>query len=148
MIDKIKKMGLKVTPQRLAIMNLLDGNQSHPSAEQIYKELKPQFPSLSLATVYNTLEALSEGGELQEVRIKRDKRHFDPNAKPHTHFLCHICDNIFDLDLWPVELQVPGEVEQFMVQDCTLYLYGICPQCRAKSKHDETTIEKTIVKKK
>ncbi|PHJ36752.1 hypothetical protein P378_20455, partial [Desulforamulus profundi] len=66
MINKLKNLGLKLTPQRLAILNLLEGNAKHPSAEEIYNQLKPQYPSLSLATVYNTLEILAKAGELQE----------------------------------------------------------------------------------
>lgn len=129
MINKIKQMGLKVTPQRLAIMNYLDGNKEHPSAEKIYKELKPNFPSLSLATVYNTLEALSEAGEIMEVRIKRDKRHFDPNTKPHGHFLCRICDNIFDMEEH-IDLKVSEELAGFLVENYTFDLYGVCPKCK------------------
>ncbi len=136
MINKLKKMGLKITPQRLAILKLLEGNTSHPSAEDIYKELKPQFPSLSLATVYNTLEVLAGGGELQEVRIKSDKRHFDPNPAPHCHFLCRVCDTINDLDMWPEDLQIPCDIKGNLIQGCNLYLYGICSECKNKYKNE------------
>ncbi len=134
MINKLKSLGLKVTPQRLAIMKLLDGNIGHPSAEEIYNALKPDFPSLSLATVYNTLEALCEAKEIQEVRIKRDKRHFDPNVVPHTHFLCRICDKIYDLelDVQSVQLQIPLKMQGCQVDGYTLHLYGTCPACMAK----------------
>ena len=132
MINKLKSMGLKVTPQRLAILQLLEGNTSHPTAESIHRELKPQFPSLSLATVYNTLEILASGGELQEVRIASDRRHFDPNPAPHCHFLCHSCDTIYDLKIWPEELRVPCEIDGNLIQNSALYLYGICSRCRAR----------------
>ncbi|KJS17551.1 MAG: Fur family transcriptional regulator [Peptococcaceae bacterium BRH_c4b] len=131
MINKLRKMGLKVTPQRLAILQFLEGNTSHPTAEDIYRELKPQFPSLSLATVYNTLEALAGGGELQEVRITSNRRHFDPNPVPHCHFLCQNCDAIYDLEMWPEELRVPCEIDGNLILNSTLYLYGTCSRCRA-----------------
>jgi Fur family peroxide stress response transcriptional regulator len=132
MINKLKSMGLKVTPQRLAILELLEGNTSHPTAESIYRELKPQFPSLSLATVYNTLEILASGGELQEVRIAGDRRHFDPNTIPHCHLLCSSCDTIYDLGIWPQELQVPCDIDGNLIKNANLYLYGVCSRCRAR----------------
>ncbi len=142
MIDKLKSLGLKITPQRLAIMKLLDGNKNHPSAEDIYSTLKPDFPSLSLATVYNTLEALCEAKEIQEVRIKRDKRHFDPNVVPHTHFLCRICDKIYDLelDIRTIELQIPLKMQNCQVDSYTVHLYGTCPACMAKIADREDKI--------
>lgn len=136
MINKLKKLGLKATPQRLAIFNLLEGNTSHPSAEEIYKQLKPRYPSLSLATVYNTLDVLARAGELQEIRIKNEKRHFDPNPAPHTHFLCRICDSIFDFDEGAPGIQAPGDVNGYLIEGATLYLYGICPCCRERIRND------------
>jgi len=133
MINKLKNLRLKLTPQRLAILNLLEGNTKHPSAEEIYNQLKPQYPSLSLATVYNTLEILTKAGELQEIRIKADKRHFDPNPAPHGHFLCRSCQSIYDLDAGPLEIQTPFTIKGYLVEEYTLYFYGICPRCWEKS---------------
>jgi len=133
-INKLKKLGLKLTPQRLAILNLLEGNTKHPSAEEIYNQLKPKYPSLSLATVYNTLEMLIKAGELQEVRIKADKRHFDPNPAPHGHFLCRICESVHDLDASPMEIQTPFNVSGYLVEEFTLHFYGICPGCLEKER--------------
>jgi Fur family peroxide stress response transcriptional regulator len=132
-INKLKTLGLKLTPQRLAILNLLEGNTKHPSAEDIYNKLKPQFPSLSLATVYNTLEVLTRAGELQEVRIKADKRHFDPNPAPHGHFLCRICESIYDLDAGSMEIKTPFNIKGCLVEEYTLYFYGICSKCRERN---------------
>lgn len=132
-INKLKNLGLKLTPQRLAILNLLEGNVKHPSAEEIYNQLKPRYPSLSLATVYNTLEILAKAGELQEIRIKADKRHFDPNPAPHDHFLCRSCQSIYDLDAGPLEIQTPFNIKGYLVEEYTLYFYGICPRCWEKS---------------
>lgn len=129
MINRLKKLGLKITPQRLAILRLLEGNTRHPSAEEIYSHLKPQYPSLSLATVYNTLEVLARTGELQEVRIKAGKRHFDPNPAPHGHFLCRICGSIHDLDAGPMEKKVPFDLKGYQVEEYTLNYYGVCPEC-------------------
>jgi Fur family peroxide stress response transcriptional regulator len=124
-------MGLKLTPQRLAILNYLEGNTRHPSAEDIYKELKGAFPSLSLATVYNTLDVLAKAGELQEVRIMPDKRNFDPNPKPHSHFLCRKCSTVHDLDAGLVNTQLPPEAKGYILEGYSLNYFGICPACQA-----------------
>ncbi|MBF7083788.1 transcriptional repressor [Desulfallas sp. Bu1-1] len=87
---------------------------------------------MSLATVYNTLEVLARAGELQEIRIKADKRHFDPNPAPHGHFLCRICGSIYDLDAAPLEIETPFNIKGYLVEEYTLYFYGICPRCRER----------------
>ncbi|WP_347491202.1 Fur family transcriptional regulator [Desulfoscipio sp. XC116] len=129
MIKKLKKLGLRATPQRMAIMHLLDGNTSHPSAEEIYRELKPEYPSLSAATVYNTLEALARAGEIQEISIDPQRRRFDPNPRPHCHFLCHQCQRVYDLDIALEDLPVPNQVDGFNIDSFSLYLYGKCKYC-------------------
>lgn len=133
-INKLKQLGLKLTPQRLAILDVLEGNTKHPSAEEIYNQLKPRYPSLSLTTVYHTLEVLAGAGELQEIRIKADKRHFDPNPAPHGHFLCRICGAIDDLEAGPLEMQTPFAIKDYLVEKYALYFYGICPRCRDRGR--------------
>ncbi|MDD4169063.1 MAG: transcriptional repressor [Desulfotomaculaceae bacterium] len=132
MINKIKKQGLRLTPQRLAILELLEGNTTHPSAEEIYHQLKLRYPSLSLTTVYNNLEMLTKAGELQEIRIKSEKRRFDPNPVPHGHFLCRICDSLSDLDAGTLEIRAPSKYRDYLVENYTVYYYGICPVCLAR----------------
>lgn len=129
-IDVLQKLGLRATPQRLAILALLEGNTSHPSAEEIYARLKPEFPSLSLATVYNTLEVLARGGALQEIEIDPERRRFDPNPAPHYHFQCLRCRRVFD---WPAalapEVPLPETANGFRVERLSVHLYGLCPDC-------------------
>lgn len=129
MINILRQAGLKVTPQRLAILSFLEGNTSHPSAEEIYRALKPNFPSLSPATVYNTLEALIRAGVLQEVGIDPARRRVDPNPAPHTHFLCTKCSRVYDLVLPAGELNIPQRVAGFTIHRYALNLYGHCPSC-------------------
>ncbi|TYO96163.1 Fur family transcriptional regulator [Desulfallas thermosapovorans] len=136
MINKLKKLGLRATPQRMAIMQLLDGNTSHPSAEEIYKELKPEYPSLSPATVYNTLEALARAGEIQEINIDPQRRRFDPNPRPHCHFLCQRCQKVYDLPLAMEDLPVPKQVATFKINSFSLHLYGECDQCGSNKNDD------------
>jgi len=129
MLEVLKRLGLRATPQRLAILAHLDGNTNHPSAEEIYARLKPEFPSLSLATVYNTLEALVKGGALQEIDIDPDRRRFDPNPAPHCHFQCLRCGRVFDWPGDPPETPRPGDAAGFLIQRAVVHLYGLCPGC-------------------
>jgi len=128
--NALKKLGLKSTPQRIAILKLLEGNTSHPSAEQIYRQLKAQYPSLSLATVYNTLDALVRCGKLQEIRIETGRRRFDPDLRPHGHFLCRACRSVFDFDLTPADIRTPFDVGGFLVEEYSPCFFGVCPACR------------------
>jgi len=134
MIDTLKKFGLRATPQRMAIMQLLHGNTSHPSVEEIYQELKPKYPSLSAATVYNTLEALAKVGEIQEICIDPQRRRFDPNPRPHCHFYCNQCQKVFDLDIPLEDFHVPHQAAGFNIQGFSMHMYGECRQCG--SNHD------------
>ena len=72
---------------------------THPSAEVIYQELSPYYPTMSLTTVYNTLKALTEAGTIYTLKIERDNAHFDYPHYPHSHFRCRCCGEIFDVPL-------------------------------------------------
>lgn len=134
MINKLKKIGLRATPQRLAVLEFLKGNTSHPSAEEIYQQLKPKFPSLSLATIYNTLDVLVRASELQEITIDPKRRHFDPNPLPHSHFLCINCKRVYDLEIDIAGVKLPLEVGGFEVSGYSIHFYGTCSGCRDLNK--------------
>ena len=92
--------------------------------------MKVEFPSLSLATVYNTLDVLAKAGELQELRIKPDKRNFDPNPHPHSHFLCRVCASVYDFETGLLNEPVPSEIDGYALEGYTLNFYGVCPKCQ------------------
>ncbi len=137
MINKLKRLSMRATPQRMAILKMLEGNTSHPSAEDIYRKLKPEYPSLSPATVYNTLEALAKAGEIQEIGIDPERRRFDPNPLPHCHFLCNVCRRVYDFDINLEAIPIPKSAGGFRVNNFSLYLYGICPNCSSTNENQE-----------
>jgi len=96
-MQKYKDIGFKLTPQRLAILEFLDGNKSHPSAEEIYRAVSAKFPTMSFATVYNTLETMRKREKILELTIDPDKKRFDPNPTPHHHLICIRCKRIVDI---------------------------------------------------
>jgi len=129
-IEQYRKLGLKITPQRMAILEYLKGNTTHPTAEDIYLHVSQRFPSMSLATVYNTLEALKEKGLVTELNVEGGKKRFDPNLKPHHHFICTKCGKIIDiyesLNIKTRNLRKKGLVaEKFEV-----FFYGTCSECK------------------
>ncbi len=101
---RLHAAGLRTTTPRLAILQLLEHDTSHPTAEQVYRRLRPAFPSLSLATVYNTLEAFTRRGLCRRVPPLDGRQRFDGTVEAHHHALCIACGSIFDI---PAEVYQP-----------------------------------------
>ena len=132
-MQKYKDIGFKLTPQRLAILEYLDGNREHPSAEKIYREVSKRFPTMSFATVYNTLDALRQRGGVLELTIDPEKKRFDPNMEPHHHLICVHCRKIEDIHSnYPISL--PGnQRDGFEIIGNHIEFYGICNTCNMES---------------
>jgi Fur family transcriptional regulator, peroxide stress response regulator len=133
-IIELKKIGLRVTPQRQAILELLEVNRTHPSAEDIYHEVLKKYPQISFATVYNTLSKLSEAGEIQELDIDPNKKRFDPCLSHHLHFYCRVCGKIYDVEdefTFPKTIQRVGGHKIEAIQ---INLKGVCDACSGKKR--------------
>lgn len=127
-MERLKKKGVVLTIQRLAVWEFLENSRTHLTVEEIYKGLKEKYPSISQATIYSTLELLEKEGEIQKLCIRKDKACFDPNPMMHHHFFCRQCERIFDIDIeCPVSKQ--GWVDGHKVKEVQAYLYGICANC-------------------
>lgn len=126
-LEKLKNAGLKQTPQRSAILEILERNSSHPSANRIYREAKKKFPMISFATVYKTLKVLVDVDEIQQLKIAEGKVNFDPNTEPHNHFYCKRCKEI--TDIIPDRRMIPKRLNGHLVERCQVYYYGICSNC-------------------
>lgn len=128
-MGKYQDSGLRLTPQRLAILDYLDGNRCHPSAEDIYKAILNRFPTMSFATVYNTLKTLGQKGNVLELTIDADKKRFDPNTEPHHHLICVKCKLIVDIHN-EYKLTIPSSDKVgFEIIGSHVEFYGICPKC-------------------
>ena len=126
---------MKMTPQRMAIMKYLDGNVMHPSASDIYGALHDQFPTMSLATVYNTMDTLKEQGMVTELSIDPVKKRFDPNTEPHHHLICTKCKKIVDIFIqFPLQLS-EEEKYGFEIIGNHVDFYGICKDCALIQGH-------------
>ena len=128
-MHKYKDIGFKLTPQRLAILDYLEGNTDHPSAEDIYKAVSVQFPTMSFATVYNTLDILKEKGHIIELTIDPAKKRFDPNTDLHHHLTCSLCKRVQDIHI-SFQIDLPEQIKgDFSITGNHIEFYGICPVC-------------------
>lgn len=129
-IEKYKNRGLKLTPQRLAILDYLNGNTKHPSAEDIYKVILKKFPTMSFATVYNTMEALKQMDSVFELTIDSGKKRFDLNTEPHHHLICINCKLIVDIHNEYKLTISDSDRADFEIVGSHVEFYGTCPKCR------------------
>lgn len=132
MILKYKDIGMKLTPQRLAVLEYLEGNRSHPSAEDIYRAVKKKYPTMSFATVYNILETLKEKGLVQELNIDPQKKRFDPDTSPHHHLICTGCGKVIDISLEQIPEISEEALGGFEIQRVHMEFYGLCQDCKRK----------------
>ncbi len=132
MIDKYRDLQIKLTPQRLAILGFLENNRSHPSAEDIYRAVLKQFPTMSFATVYNTLEALKSKGNVQELKIDPGKKRYDPDISRHHHLICMKCKNIVDI-FKDFDISLSEDLTSgFDIIGNSIEFYGICRSCGSR----------------
>jgi Fur family peroxide stress response transcriptional regulator len=132
-IKNYSQLHLKLTPQRIAILDYLEGNKSHPSAEDIYRAVATKFPTMSLATVYNTLSALERRGQLLKLTIDPGKARYDPNTFPHHHLICNLCKTIVDVGT-NYHLALPDTT--FEITGNHVEFYGVCQKCRGSTRQN------------
>ncbi|TET95411.1 MAG: transcriptional repressor [Desulfobacteraceae bacterium] len=135
-IERLKENGVTLTPQRMAIAEFLNKSKNHPTVDEIHKDIQRRYPTMSVATVYSTLELMKELGEIQELSIrKRGKACFDPTPGLHHHLLCRKCGKILDIEFdHPSNCPIMGKesINGCKVEEVQAYLYGICSECLKK----------------
>ncbi len=129
----LKSVGLRVTPQRDAILRHIIDRKGHMSADQIYRFMQGSLPNLSVSTVYNTLKSLSDAGLIREIKFGDGASLFDANREPHHHMVCTVCKELFDFyllatpDLTQIAQQVHFHIEEYHIQ-----VKGICDACQRR----------------
>lgn len=133
LVSKLREHEHRLTPQRVELVRLIAASEGHPSASRLYDQIQVQFPTMSLATVYKTLDLLKELGEVLEIDL-RDDSHYDGNKPyPHPHLICTNCHRILDGELDTAVNNIVKEVEQtfgFRILKHQLDFYGLCPDCQ------------------
>jgi Fe2+ or Zn2+ uptake regulation protein len=139
MLDDLKRAGLKLTPQRIAIVREIADDLTHPTAQALFERLRPTFPTMSFATVYNTLDTLTRCGLVQTVRAQNPGGavRFDPNTEPHHHAVCDACGAIHDIPIERIDIDAampplsPPSLIGFRVLREQRTYGGLCMQCSA-----------------
>ncbi len=130
-IQALRSKGYKATPQRIAICRIALNSRSHPSAQQVYEEVRKIHPTVSLATVYKTLDVLRELDLVQEINFSKGNARFDSYMKPHINLVCLKCGGITDLDDATIK-EIIGKVAsttKFKPTGQRMDIYGICQKC-------------------
>ncbi|PTX60702.1 Fur family peroxide stress response transcriptional regulator [Melghirimyces profundicolus] len=131
-IDKLKSTGVRMTPQRYAILEFLLTSMGHPTADEIYRALEDKFPNMSVATVYNNLRVFKEAGLVRELTYGDASSRFDANMEEHYHIICRECGRIVDFD-YPSLVDVEKEAARktgFRVENHRMEIYGVCAECQ------------------
>ena len=136
LIEAIRKKGYKATPQRIAICRFTLHSREHPSAQIIYDEVKKVHPTVSLATVYKTLQILTKQGLIQELNLPESQARFDSYMEPHINLVCLRCGSIRDFDDSAAREMVESVAvkAEFMRTGQRIDIYGICKTCRGRTK--------------
>jgi Fur family peroxide stress response transcriptional regulator len=136
-LERLKSAGFRLTPQRRAIWQIFDADPDHLTPQQVFGRLENDVPSLSLATVYNTLELFEDIGLVNRINAHDGQTYFDPTVEPHHHAVCTDCGEIFDVHLEADALQqliatsstLHTDDTEFIVETAAVWLRGVCRSC-------------------
>lgn len=121
---------IKPSVQRIAVMNYLMNNRTHPTIDEIYLALNPSMPTLSKTTVYNTLDIFLEKGAVQALVIDEKNARYDVDTSAHAHFICRSCGKVYDIfNLKPSMFQLPQNAE-FNIDTVEISYSGTCNMCK------------------
>jgi Fur family transcriptional regulator, peroxide stress response regulator len=137
LVEALKRAGLRLTPQRTAICHCLAHDKTHPTAQALYETIKLDFPNISRATIYNTLETLEKAGLIYELGAAGDNAvHYDADSSPHVNVVCTNCHRIDDYPaavLAGVAKKVTNDLG-YDIRGARVVYYGLCPKCRRARK--------------
>lgn len=126
---------MNVTPQRMAVYRALVESEEHPTPEMLYKRVTRRMPSISLATIYKSLDALESVGLVRAVPVISEKRRYDANDDAHHHLICSRCGSIRDYYSHDFDQFVPkGTVKGFVPEAVSVNITGVCEGCRQKTR--------------
>jgi Fur family transcriptional regulator, peroxide stress response regulator len=133
MLSKLKENSLRVTPQRLAVLKILAGSPEHPTVEAIHEQVRKEFPTTSLATVYKTVSVLKKMNEILELGFPDGSNRYDGKRPyPHPHMICTKCKEIMDPDLASLNelTEEMGKKTGYKILFHRLDFFGLCPKCQ------------------
>jgi Fur family peroxide stress response transcriptional regulator len=125
--ERLARGGFRFTPQREHVYAVLLRKRDHPTAEQVFIRAKRDMPDISMATVYNCLDALVKCGLARQVTLERGAARFCPNMREHCHFYCDACESVFDIDL-PAQTGI-ALPKGYRAERFDIAIHGRCPAC-------------------
>jgi len=132
--DRFRAQGLKVTPQRQCIFRVLDGSIDHLTAEAVHARVSAEMPTVSLRTVYQTLNDLVRMGELSQLDVGTGSARFDPNLDAHHHLVCDRCGRVADVAIAFPGVALPAaSANGFTISSTEIVFRGTCADCSAQS---------------
>ena len=133
LVARLRPLGLRLTPQRLAIAEVVVNSADHPSVRDIYERVRAFFPYVTIATVYSTLDVLEEAGIVRELPFQRLSR-YDANLSPHANLVCVGCGMVVDADVGQDMVSELNDIisqgADFHVSSQRVDFYGWCSGCR------------------
>lgn len=136
LLNELKNKKVRLSHQRLKVLEYLTENHIHPTVDQIYNGLHDDVPTLSKTTVYNTLNSLTEAGMVRVITIDDYESRYDINIDNHGHFKCMSCGKIFDFKIDIDSFNIK-ELDGFEISDKSVYFKGRCPQCLLTENNQE-----------
>ena len=132
---RLEQSGLRTTPQRQHVYKVLLEKRDHPTAEEVFIRSKRGMPDISMATVYNCLDALVSCGLVRQVNQDREATRFCSNMQPHHHFYCDECGGAHDIERFDTAAEPPVPMPRgFKPTRYEVTIRGLCPECAAKAK--------------
>jgi Fur family peroxide stress response transcriptional regulator len=122
--SRLRERGARMTAQRRAVLDILYGNRTHPTAEEMVREVRNRLGCVSAATVYNTLQTLEDMGFVRRIDGLESRAHYDPDTSEHQHIICKNCRRVWDVSSIELPTDLP---EGFKVTD--ILVQGVCAQC-------------------
>ncbi len=136
--ERLGAGGLRPTPQREHVYDVLLQKRDHPTAEEVFIRAKREMPDISMATVYNCLDALVRSGVARQVNVDRGATRFCPNMREHCHFYCDGCEKVFDIDLPRSRNRGSLLPKGFKAARFAIAIHGLCANCAQQKVKSRT----------
>ncbi|WP_353095374.1 Fur family transcriptional regulator [Tissierella praeacuta] len=130
--NELKNKKIRLSHQRLKVLEYLINHRTHPTVDQIYTDLQKEVPTLSKTTIYNTLNTLIDADLVKVITIEDNETRYDIATNNHGHFKCESCRKIFDFEVDFDSLTIKG-LDNFKINHRDVYFKGICPTCIQKN---------------
>jgi len=133
-VKMLAEKNIKPSYQRIKILQYINENLNHPTIDNIFNSLIKEIPTLSKATVYNTMELLKGASLVKVINIENNETRYDSKVHNHGHFKCESCGTIYDFEV-DIDNLVVKSLEYFKINDKNIYFKGICAKCQEKNKN-------------